>query len=115
MTLSPTRRKQKQNRRPCISFDAIQQYHRHEAPSPLDSNQSGIFTQVSTRSLDDDGSHALSNLSKTWEDVIDAAKAAELDQLIQSGNWAAIVEAAARYSTKEEKEESTPADALSSG
>lgn len=37
---------------------------------------------------------------KSWQDAIDATKAAELDHLIEEGDWAGIIEAAARYGSE---------------
>ncbi len=62
--------------------------------SQHDSSFSGRYTSLEEQSRD------CSTRGKTWQDVIDATKAAELDQLIEQGNWAGIIDAAARYESE---------------
>ncbi len=66
----------------------------------LTSQHDGSFNENHTTTSPDEQSTDLSIHSITWQDVIDATKAAELDQMIQQGNWAAIIEVAARYESE---------------
>ncbi len=61
--------------------------------SQPDCSFSGRHTIASLDEQSRDGS----TKSITWQSAIDATKAAELDQLIEQGNWAGIIDAAARY------------------
>ena len=53
--------------------------------------------------------------SRTGSDVssIDAARAAELDHLVDAGDWEGVVLAAAKYEADGEKDSSTPSDSIS--
>lgn len=60
-------------------------------------NDGSVVSDRHTAASWDEESRDMSTRSRAWQDTIDANKAAELDQLIEQGNWAAIIEVAAKY------------------
>ena len=60
-----------------------------------ESQRSVVSSQAASMAGESNDGYSLQ--SKAWQDVIDATKAAELDELISSGNWAALIQTAERY------------------